>query len=175
MERCAKAGARGMGELRLDEFDLKEVEEMGIAMQERNLILLLHSSEPVGHSYLGKQGTALKDLYRLIQKLPELTIVCAHFGGGLPFYGLMPEVLSTLTNTFFDCAASPYLYHPKVFQVTMDIVGEDKILFGSDYPLLLPRRYFSQIRSLNLSPDVQDKILGGNAEAILDHAVLHCR
>ncbi len=169
MERCAKAGARGMGELRLNGFNLEEVKEMGEAMQEKHLTLLLHSSEPVGHSYPGKEGTDLKDLYWLIQKLPELNIVCAHFGGGLPFYGLMPEVLSTLDHTFFDCAAYPYLYHPKVFQVVMDIVGEDKILFGSDYPLISQRRYISQIQSLSLPPEVQEKILGENANAIL-----HC-
>jgi hypothetical protein len=170
MERCARAGAGGMGELRLDGFDLEEVWEMGKVMQERGLILLLHSSEPVGHSYPGKGGTSLKDLYWLIQKLPELTIVCAHFGGGLPFYGLMPEVLSSLNHTFFDCAAYPYLYHPRVFQVVMDIVGEGKILLGSDYPLISQRRYISQIQSSSLSPEVQRKILGENARAIL-----HCR
>jgi predicted TIM-barrel fold metal-dependent hydrolase len=173
LERCARGGARGIGELRPDiqGFDLgdKELMEPFAEVARRyHLLFLIHASEPVGHLYPGK-GTITPDtLYRFISNFPELHIICAHWGGGLPFYALMPEVASALANTFFDTAATPFLYQPRIFEHIADIAGADKILFGSDYPLLAPRRVMAQIESVGLSPEVKAMILGGNARRLLE-------
>ena len=173
LERCARGGARGIGELRPDiqGFDLgdKELMEPFAEVARRyHLLFLIHASEPVGHLYPGK-GTITPDtLYRFISNFPELYVICAHWGGGLPFYALMPEVASALANTFFDTAATPFLYHPRIFKHIADIAGADKILFGSDYPLLAPSRIIDQIESVGLSPEVKAMILGGNARRLLE-------
>ena len=173
LERCARGGARGIGELRPDiqGFDLgdKELMEPFAEVARRyHLLFLIHASEPVGHLYPGK-GTITPDtLYRFISNFPELYVICAHWGGGLPFYALMPEVASILTNTFFDTAATPFLYQPQIFKHIADIAGADKILFGSDYPLMSPRRVMAQIESVGLSPKVKAMILGGNARRLLE-------
>jgi len=173
LERCARGGARGIGELRPDiqGFDLgdKELMEPFAEVARRyHLLFLIHASEPVGHLYPGK-GTITPDtLYRFICNFPELRVICAHWGGGLPFYALMPEVASALANTFFDTAATPFLYHPRIFKHIADIAGADKILFGSDYPLLAPSRIIDQIESVGLSPEVKAMILGGNARRLLE-------
>ena len=39
-----------------------------------------------------------------------MTIIAAHWGGGLPFYALMPEVRDALQNVWFDTAAGHLLY-----------------------------------------------------------------
>jgi len=96
-----------------------------------------------------------------------LKLVCAHWGGGLPFYALMPEVGKSLSNVYFDTAATPFLYKPQIFKQVADIVGIDKILFGSDYPLLSPKRIIDQLESVGLSPEDRAKILGGNAQKLL--------
>jgi predicted TIM-barrel fold metal-dependent hydrolase len=96
-----------------------------------------------------------------------MTIVCAHWGGGLPFYALMPEVAEALKNVYFDSSASPYLYQPQIFRHVADIAGADKILFGSDYTLMPPSRVLNQLRSLNLDEDVENMILSGNALRLL--------
>jgi len=50
-----------------------------------------------------------------------LKIVCAHWGGGLPFYALMPEVGKSFTNVFFDTAATVFLYQPQIFEQVSQI------------------------------------------------------
>jgi predicted TIM-barrel fold metal-dependent hydrolase len=173
LERCARGGARGIGELRPDiqGFDLgdKELMEPFVEVARRyRLLFLLHASEPVGHQYPGK-GTITPDtLYRFICNFPELRVICAHWGGGLPFYALMPEVASALANTFFDTAATPFLYQPQIFKHVAEIAGTDKILFGSDYPLMSPKRVIAQLESIGLPRETEAMILGGNARRLLE-------
>jgi hypothetical protein len=172
VERCAKGGIRGIGELRPDvqllDFNDEEMMEPFIeVVREHRLILLTHASEPVGHQYPGKGGITPDILYPFIARFPDLTIVCAHWGGGLPFYALMPEVKKAMNNVFFDTAASPLLYSPQVYNQVIQLVGGDKILFGSDYPLLAQGRVLEEIGSLDLPQETESLILSGNAQRLL--------
>ena len=170
LERCAANGARGIGEIRPDTqgFDLKDNAMMKPFVQilmAHNLVLLIHASEPVGHQYFGKGNVTPDIIYPFIQNYPDLKLVCAHWGGGLPFYALMPEVAKVLANTFFDTAATPFLYKPQIFKQMAEIVGSDKILFGSDYPLMSPKRIIDQLDEV--SSEDRLKIVSGNAERLL--------
>jgi len=175
IKRCAQEGLRGIGELRPDiqGFDLGDERVMRPiveAANEHGLILLIHASEPVGHQYPGK-GTVTPDIvYRFISNFPSLPVVLAHWGGGLPFYALMPEVKEKIENVLFDTAASPFLYRSEIFKHIAEIVGGHKIIFGSDYPLIAQARLIKEIRSLALPDKVKDMILGDNAQAILRRA-----
>jgi len=173
IERCTKGGIRGVGELRPDmqllDFSDKEMMDPFVEiMVKHKLILLTHTSEPVGHDYTGKGSITPDIIYPLITSYPKLTIVCAHWGGGLPFYALMPEVRQAMSNVFFDTAASPLLYNPEIYQQVIQLVGADKILFGSDYPLLTQSRMLDEIRTLDLPEETKDLILGGNAQKLLN-------
>ena len=109
------------------------------------------------------------DLYPFICNFPDLKIVLAHWGGGLPFYALMPEVKTALANTWFDCAATPFLYKPEIFEHLADIVGFDKILFGTDWymsRLLCGLEKFCESYE-QLLPDLYAKAAGENAVAFL--------
>jgi predicted TIM-barrel fold metal-dependent hydrolase len=172
LERCARNGAKGIGEMRPDMqgFDFKDGKIMKPVIEaviEHNLIFLTHASEPVGHQYFGKGTITPEVIYPLIINFPNLKVVCAHWGGGLPFYALMPEVGKALGNVYFDTAATPFLYEPQIFKQVADIIGSDRILFGSDYPLLSPRRIIDQLESTGLSQKDKAKILGGNAQRLL--------
>ncbi len=172
VERCAQGGIKGVGEMRPDMqlFDLsdKEVMEPLIKVVKKyELVLLTHASEPVGHEYPGKGSVTPDMLYPFITSFPDLTIVCAHWGGGLPFYALMPEVKQAMSNVFFDTAASPFLYSPQVYNQVIQLVGADKILFGSDYPLLAQSRLLNEIKSLDLPEPAKNLILSGNAQRLL--------
>jgi hypothetical protein len=59
-------------------------------------------------------------------------------------------------------APSPYLYRPEIYRLVAEMVGPDKILFGSDYPLLPPSRYLKEMEAAGLSEEWQEMILGGN-------------
>ena len=172
IERCAKAGIRGVGEMRpdmqlLDLTDEIVMEPFVEVLRKHKLILLTHASEPVGHNYPGKGGITPDILYSFITGFPDLTIVCAHWGGGLPFYALMPEVKKAMSNVFFDTAASPFLYAPQVYNQVIQLIGADKILFGSDYPLLAQSRLLEEIEALDLPEETKGLILSGNAQRLL--------
>ncbi len=172
IERCAREGIRGVGELRpdiqmLDLGDSEVMKPFVEALVKNNMILLTHTSEPAGHQYAGKGTVSPEMLYPFIAGYPELTIVCAHWGGGLPFYALMPEVEKAFKNVYFDSAASPFLYNPRIYEQMAGLIGEDKILFGSDYPLLEQSRIIREILIQNLPEQVKMKILGENARKLL--------
>jgi predicted TIM-barrel fold metal-dependent hydrolase len=172
LERCAEAGARGIGELRSDMqgYDLTDKRTMKPlvdAALKHDLIFLTHSSEPVGHEYSGKGSITPDVLYSFITGFPDLKLVCAHWGGGLPFYALMPEVAKALANVFFDTAATVFLYKPEIFELVSHIMGSDNILFGTDYPLMHQNRVITQIQSSKLPEEDRTKILGANAQKML--------
>ena len=167
-QRCAAAGLRGIGELHPDTqgIDITDAAAMTPLMElarSLDLPLLLHCSEPVGHLYPGKGRTTPDKVWRLIENFPDNAIICAHWGGGLPFYALMPEVGAALRNVYFDSAASPFLYRPSVYRAVANIVGPDRILFASDYPLMRQSRPLSELAGESLPECHRRRILGENA------------
>ncbi len=172
IERCAAAGLRGIGELHPDcqGFDITDRAEVAPMMemaQDLDLPVLIHTSEPVGHQYPGKGKTTPDRVYSLIRNFPDNTIVCAHWGGGLPFYGLMPEVPAELANVYFDTAVSPFLYKQDIFDVVSRTIGSNKILFATDFPLIKHGRLIGQVEQSCLSSEAKAAILGGNAARLL--------
>ena len=172
LERCIKNGARGIGELRLDtQFPqdcwLENIRPLAELIIKNNSILLIHSSEPLGHQYPGKGKVTPDLLHTLAIVFPKMKIVCAHWGGGLPFYALMPEVKTALKNVYYDTAASPFLYTSEIYGQVVQLVGAGNILFGSDYPLISQRRFLKEINRLALPEDTKKNILGGNAQKLL--------
>jgi predicted TIM-barrel fold metal-dependent hydrolase len=163
---------RGIGELAFyrQEFSPRDVQRLCAILQqlsERGIPLLLHTSEPVGHHYPGKSLKDLGLIYQLLLALPRVTIILAHWGGGFFFYELMPEVARAAQGVFYDTAASPFLYRPQVYALAIKIIGPQRILFGSDYPLISPARYFAELKQARLPEPVQAKIKGLNARRLL--------
>ena len=171
--RCLNAGMSGVGELAFYGSDLSDgasdaLEDVMAVCFEHACPLLLHTNEPVGHAYPGKAPMTLRQIYRFVKKYPSNRIVLAHWGGGLFFYSLMKkEVKGALKNVWFDTAASPFLYLPGVYRLAGELVGYDKILFGSDYPLLKPERYFKDMQAANLPEPSLSRIRGLNAMDLL--------
>jgi hypothetical protein len=171
--RCLAAGLSGIGELAvygkgLDECALQHLAPvMAICLEYRRPVML-HVNEPIGHAYAGKSPVTLKQIYRLVQRFPDNKIILAHWGGGILFYSLLKkEVRDTLKNVYVDTAASPFLYEPQMYAVMAAICGAERILFGSDYPLLQPRRYFEEMQDSSLSEEQIQLICGGNAMRLL--------
>ncbi len=172
-ERCLKAGLSGVGELAFYDSlfadkDIKALKDVMKVCAQFDAPIMLHTNEPVGHKYPGKTSMPLGQIYNLLKEYPSNRIVLAHWGGGLFFYGLMKkEVKEVLRNVWFDTAASPYLYRPDVYRIAGEIVGSERILLGSDYPLLKPRRYIEEMASAKISNQAIKKISGGNAVDLL--------
>ena len=172
VERCAEAGARGIGELHadtqgFDPADERMLRPLMATAEALGLIVLVHAAEPVGHEYPGRGTTSPDILMAMVHGFPDTRFVLAHWGGGLAFYSLMPGVRESLRNAYFDSAASPFLYDRRVFAVAALAAGASSLLFGSDYPLLSQRRVLRQAGGGTLSPDDEAAVLGGNAVRLL--------
>lgn len=172
LDRCLTAGLVGLGELGPDgqRFDIEDrwaLEAAAEVLAQHRRPLVTHSSEPVGHSYAGKGETLPWRLLKLARNFPDLEIVLAHWGGGLPFYELMPEVRESLRNVYYDTAASTYLYRFDIFPVVARITGARKILWGTDYPLLSQDKFLRRVRESGLTSEELGAVLGGNAARLL--------
>lgn len=168
-ERCLQAGAKGLGELAIYdacncETALQSLQELVDCCRSRDAVLLVHANEPVGHYYPGKAPQGLDFYYDLARMAAGMPLIFAHWGGGLCFYELLrKEAPEVLAQVYYDTAASPFLYKPSIYEEMVRILGKGKILFGSDYPLLPPRRYFRDIAAAKLTEEERRAILGENA------------
>ena len=172
LNRIAAAGLRGVGELmphsqgyRLDDWSV--IDPLAAALVALDLPLVIHVSEPVGHLYPGKGDVSPVAAWELARRHPALRAIFAHWGGGLPFYELMPEVAESLRQTFYDSAASTYLYHVDVFRIVAEICGADRVLFATDYPLLRQGPLLQRVRELGLPEPALRLILGESAAKLV--------
>lgn len=172
-ERCLKDGLCGIGELAfyesgIDEETLRRLSPVMDICRAKDVPVLIHTNEPVGHNYPGKTPNTLFQIYNLIKKFQDNKIVLAHWGGGIFFFNLLKkEVKEKMKNVYFDTAASPFLYDSRIYLKAKELAGIDKIFFGSDFPLLNPSRYFSELEISGLEKEDIKKICGLNAEKIL--------
>ncbi len=172
-ERCLASGLSGVGELAVYSTDsLTEpryaTAEIMRLCERFDVPVLVHTNEPVGHDYPGKNPMTLAQTYRFLKAYPKNKIVLAHWGGGLFFYALMKkEVKEVLHNAWFDTAASPYLYEEGIYRLAVEILGDDRIVMGSDYPLLSPSRYLAEMDAAGLPKRSLKKIAGENAAHLL--------
>jgi len=172
--RCLEGGLSGIGEIAfyqsgIDEASQEKLKPLMEICEDKNLPVLIHTNEPVGHFYSGKTPNTLEQIYGLVRKISNNKIVLAHWGGGIFFFNLLKkEVREYLKNVYFDTAASPFLYYPQIYQIAVRIVGQNKILFGSDFPLLKPAQYFEEFKKAGLSKDEIESICGNNAARLLN-------
>ena len=172
IDRCSKEGLIGIGELHpySQGYDLSDRQLMKPLMDkcfELNLPVLVHASEPLGHDYPGKGNTTPDVLYKFISNFPDSVIILAHFGGGLPFYNFMPEVAKAMKNVFFDTAAVPFIYDSDLFIVIDNIIGHDKVIFGTDFPLMDQSRVYNEIANSSLSNTTKMGIFYDNGFKLL--------
>lgn len=169
-ERALAAGADGLGELALYGADLSDpvggpvLRRLAGLCAEADRPLLLHTNEPVGHNYPGKSPMTLAGLYNLLRDCPQTRFQLAHLGGGLFFYLLLKrETAEVMANAVFDTAAAPFLYRPELYSAFINLAGADRLLYGSDYPLLGLKRYLKDLDGDGVTGPERELILGDNA------------
>ena len=172
-KRCVGLGMVGVGELMPDGqgYQLDDLDRLGAffeGAEKMRLVVLSHATEPVGRHYPGKESVTPDVIWNLVQSYPRLRLVLAHWGGGYPFYELMPEVRGASQNIYYDSAASTYLYSPQVFLHIGQIVGFHRVLWATDFPVLTQRRFIQRVRQLPLEEGELEAVLGGNAVRIFN-------
>ncbi|TDC83699.1 amidohydrolase family protein [Actinomadura sp. 7K507] len=93
--------------------------------------------------------------------IPELTIILAH-----PSFPWQDEALAVAThkpNVYIDLSGwSPKYFPPQLVRYANSLL-QDKVLFGSDYPVITPDRWRADFAKLEIKPHVRPKILKDNA------------
>ncbi len=169
--RCASMGLVGIGEMNADAqgWTLHDGSASAAvaASVAAGMPWTLHCSEPIGRAYPGK-GTATPDrVLAFAERHPELTLICAHLGGGLPLYSHIPEVRRACERLFFDTAAQPFVYEPSVYRTLIDVIGAERILLGTDHPLLDVPRYLHALDEAAVVGANRELITGANAARLL--------
>lgn len=170
--RSYESGLRGVGELYPEgqgfaPESASQMKSLAATCSALAMPLMLHVNEPVGHDYAGKTRTSLAQAVSFAKNFPDLDIILAHWGGGLFFYELMKEVRQDLARVYYDTAASVFLYDYRVYDVVKALGLTRKILFGSDFPLLAPKRYLNDLERSGLSDQDKKAVLGGNMRRLL--------
>ncbi len=179
VEWAVDHGFRGLGEFlpQVQGHTLRDENWLKVVKKatDANLPINLHVTEPAGHDYPGKVETPLGDYVWLAEEFPETRFILAHWGGLLPLYELNSSVHGKMKNVFYDTAASPLLYDSRIFRNVLDAIGPDRILYGSDYPLILYpgsnkvpdfHTFLEEIRSAGLTQAEESAILEDNARRL---------
>jgi predicted TIM-barrel fold metal-dependent hydrolase len=96
---------------------------------------------------------------------PELTIIMAH-----PSFPWQDEQLAMLVhkpNVYMDLSGwSPKYFSPLLVQYAKTL-AQDKVMFGSDYPVISPERWLADFEGLGFDDAVRQKVLLDNARRVL--------
>ena len=142
------------------------------AAQRLGLVVLFHTGTTgVGAGKPGGGGLKLKYarpipyIDDVAADFPELTIIMAH-----PSFPWQDEQLAMLVhkpNVYMDLSGwSPKYFSPLLVQYAKTL-AQDKVLFGSDYPVISPERWLNDFDGLGFDDAVRRKILVDNARRVL--------
>lgn len=169
-KRCIDAGLSGAGELAfylsgIDKEALAFLDPvMAVLRENNNPPCMIHTNEPVGHPYPGKTPITLEQIYTLAETFPDNRIILAHWGGGILFYNIMKkQTKEILKNIWYDTAASPFLFDPEIYDIAVMAGVIEKVLFGTDFPLLPPDRYYKDMENSHITARQKEQVLGRNA------------
>ena len=97
-------------------------------------------------------------------EFPELKIVCGHIG--YPWTTEMIAVATKHPNVFIDTSAYTAKRYPQELVTYMKTNGRKKVLFGTNYPMILPSKCLEDLDSLGLDEEGRELFLHQNAEKI---------
>jgi uncharacterized protein len=141
------------------------------AIAEAKLPALFHTGQTgVGAGMPGGGGIKLKYsnpmlLDDVAADFPDMPIVLAH-----PSFPWQEEALSVATHkpqVYIDLSGWSPKYFPPILVQYANTLLKDKILFGSDYPVMSPERWIADFEKLSIKPEVRPLILKENAARLL--------
>jgi len=141
------------------------------AIAEAQLPALFHTGQTgVGAQTRGGGGVRLKysnpmHLDDVAADFPDLQIVMAH--PAVPWQDEQLSVAVHKPNVWIDLSGwSPKYFEPKLVHYANTLI-KDRVLFGTDYPVISPERWLADFERLPLKPEVRPLILKANAARLL--------
>jgi predicted TIM-barrel fold metal-dependent hydrolase len=141
------------------------------AIAEAQLPALFHTGQTgVGAQTPGGSGIRLKYsnpmlLDDVAADFPDMPIVLAH-----PSFPWQEEALSVATHkpqVYIDLSGWSPKYFPPILVQYANTLLKDKILFGSDYPVISPEKWVAEFDKLPIRPEVRPLIMKANAVRLL--------
>jgi len=140
-------------------------------LEDAGVVALFHTGQtgigagmPGGHGFrLGLSNPMLLD--GVAADFPRLQIIMAH-----PSVPWQDEALSVAThkhNTWIDLSGWSPKYFPESLVRAANSYLKDRVLFGTDFPLLTAERWFGDAEKTALKPEVMPGILKNNAARLL--------
>jgi uncharacterized protein len=140
-------------------------------IQELGVPALFHTGQTgIGAGVPGGGGIRLKYSDPMLVDdvavdFPDLRIILAH-----PSFPWQDEALAVATHkpyVYIDLSGwSPKYFPPQLVRYANSLL-QDKVLFGSDYPVITPDRWLKDFAALDIKPEVRPKILKENAARLL--------
>ena len=121
----------------------------------------------VGHTgplMPSETGRPVPYLDEVALDFPELVIVGGHIGH--PWTDEMIGLAWKHDNIHIDTSAYLPAYYPPQLLHFIRTYGQDKVLFGSNFPQLSLKKCLEQVQALELPPSIADKFLQGNARRV---------
>jgi predicted TIM-barrel fold metal-dependent hydrolase len=141
------------------------------AIAEAGAIALFHTGQTgVGSGMRGGNGMRLKysnPMYidDVAVDFPDMPIVLAH-----PSFPWQDEALSIAThkpNVYIDLSGWSPRYFPPILVQYANTILKHKMLFGSDWPVILPDRWIADFEKIDIKPEVRPLIMKENAARLL--------
>lgn len=95
---------------------------------------------------------------------PELVLIGIHIG--YPWTEEMISVAYKHPNVYIGSDAYAPKHWPESFTHYIKTWGQDKVLFGTDFPVIGPVRARSEIEALDIPDAAKEKFLSGNARKL---------
>lgn len=108
----------------------------------------------------------------VLEDFPDLKLILAHLGNG--FWDQTVEIADKFPQVMFDTAiAISYIKAPTTLSDAdaadlIRTIGAERVMFGSDYPWVDPKKDIGHINNLPIPPKSKELILGENARKFLD-------
>lgn len=141
-------------------------------IEQEELVVLLHA----GHTGFGaglpgaggitlSEARPMPDIEAMATNFPGIRMICAH--PGFPWHDDLLALAMHNANVFIDLSGwSPKYIPASVIQHAKSLL-QDKVLFGTDYPVITPERWMADFRALGIKEEVVDKVLYRNAARLL--------
>lgn len=141
------------------------------ALQELGLPAIFHTGQNgMGAGLPGGHGIKLRYSNPLLlddvaADFPGLTVIMAH--PSVPWQEEANSIATHKANVFIDLSGWSPKYFPESLVKASNSVLQDKVLFGTDFPLITPQKWLGAFADLPLKDEVRPKILKGNAVRVL--------
>jgi len=141
------------------------------AIAEAGLPALFHTGQTgVGAQTPGGGGIRLKYSHPMLlddvaADFPDMPLILAH-----PSFPWQEEALSVATHkpqVYIDLSGWSPKYFPPILVQYANTLLKDRILFGSDYPVIAPERWVAEFDKLPIKPEVRPLIMKENAARLL--------